>query len=375
LTLWISLTRLLPELDILQTNSPLVDTAVPCAALCMALARVYAGDLAYGATMVATAMDVASCMARGVVPIREPWCSAVPNVSVLAQQDVFELLLLGLQVATERVYVEQDGVSRQRLAPNLCPPAASSSGSKAGKQSKQSQQQAVAVPPHHQELLHALLGVREVPDLHPSTSFSVLYPFNLYVAAMCETCRARQQNAHALRAGGLVPWRLVLPLQLVWVGAAALTPAPVDTVSAITAVLADMVAHSQQLNKLTDPDLWRQQSAVGLPPLDSVNTQGQACLESLWLQLGPVLLSLCLSSSGEGAAAGAERASRKMFALFGDLVLGCSIWQCEAREGDLTCSRKATGELSACTPLSPARGWSAASLRNANSLAGCVRPS
>lgn len=180
--LWTSLTRLLPELDVLQPHSPLVDTALPCAALCMALAHAYAGDRAYGAATIATVMDAGGTMARGTAPLRGvPWSTAVPNISVLAHQEVFELLLLGLQVATERVYTEQKGVSRQRLASSLCMPAASSS--KTGKCSKQSEQQAVAVSPHHQELLHALLGVREVADLHPSTP---LCP--VFVQPVCGSC-------------------------------------------------------------------------------------------------------------------------------------------------------------------------------------------
>lgn len=43
LTLWGSLTNMMPMLDVMQPGSLLLDTVQPCAAMCVALSRAYAG--------------------------------------------------------------------------------------------------------------------------------------------------------------------------------------------------------------------------------------------------------------------------------------------------------------------------------------------
>jgi len=42
---------------------------------------------------------------------------------------------------------------------------------------------------------------------------------------------------------------------------------------------------------------------ANMPPAATIKAQAQLCVQSVWLELGPVLLSLCRRSSGEAAGA------------------------------------------------------------------------
>lgn len=69
----------------------------------------------------------------------------------------------------------------------------------------------------------------------------------------------------------------------------------------------------------------------------------QACLESMWLQAGPVLLSLFRAACGEASAADAKAPGPKLdlrgnpgpplFAMFGEALMHTLIWAGEPRMG------------------------------------------
>lgn len=58
--------------------------------------------------------------------------------------------------------------------------------------------------------------------------------------------------------------------------------------------LSVMVLTFDQLQMFTDIQRWQQgPQPPNWPSMDVVQSQVQWCVESLWLQLGPALLSLC----------------------------------------------------------------------------------
>lgn len=249
---------------------------------------------------------------------------------MLACQEVFELLLLGLAVGTGLLHVEYKGTSAQALLTSMRT-TNSTTASSSGAASQGSGSKRVAVSANHQELLQALVGVQQLPALHDRTAAAVaqLMPFILPAVARASRARlldARGQGAaaanastisrtsasakEAVRAGELAPWQLALPLLLTQMELLALAPSFLaEQLSLLHQLLSMMGAASDQLRPFASAQHW--QPGFPRPPnwpsLDAVQSHMQMFVESVWLQLGPVLLSICRRSSGE---AGEEEEDR-----------------------------------------------------------------
>lgn len=233
------------------------------------------------------------------------------------------------------------GVSRQKLLQNLRTRAFSSSSSNAtssstsrskarqGSSSSSSNGAAssehVTVAPHHQELLHVLLGgVRHVAISRSAGVAELLVdhmdiiPLGVFWAIKARTkdadaagsssssggsrdraddsvARARRQ---AVLAGERLPWHLVLPVHLSNLELLGLMPPYFSKTPAfLRDWLEDVESTRNQINKLMY--LWHQQDRPdNLPQPQTVGRHAQMCLQSL-MQLGLVMLSLCRRRSGE----------------------------------------------------------------------------
>jgi hypothetical protein len=364
-------------MDLLQPQSRVRDTVLLSATLAMALARVYAGDAAFAAPALVPVLKACMLLARAAVPV--PGNPLEPDISMLACQDVLELVLLGFAVSLEQLHAECKGVSHQTLVPRLRTPAGgSSSGAKGSKQ--------VAVSPLHQELLQALLGVRRLAGLAPVSAALVLANVSLMPGAVDCALVARVQDARsnsnssssgsgsgssagssmtsastkqAVRDGQLVPWQLAFPLYLALVEVTALAPPCfADSLSVMQQLLTELQDSTAQLRKLSFSHFW-QQPPSNQPPLDTVKAQAQLCLEAVWLQLGPVLLSLCRRHSGEADEEGGPASvgpsvsgaslegltPRQLFATYSQVLLD-AVW----RQGEAAGTLSLRQAAAACRP-------------------------
>lgn len=190
--MWGSVAGFMPAMDLMQPHSLVLDTVVPSAALAMAVARAYAGDATFAAPALVAVLKAGMLLARAAVPASD-YPSGQPNVSMLACQDVLELILLGFAVSLEQLHAECKGVSHQTLVPHLRTPAGgSSSGAKGSKEA--------AVSPLHEELLQALLGVRRLASLAPWRAELVRENASLLPGAADHTLMARGCGSHAYGA-------------------------------------------------------------------------------------------------------------------------------------------------------------------------------
>lgn len=151
------------------------------------------------------------------------------------------------------------------------------------------------------------------------------------------TASARQAG----REGEAVPWQYLLPLQLTLIELLLLAPTCLtERLRMIHNLLNWLVDGNGQQQRfgLLPPD----QRPANSPPLDTVKRQVQLCVESVWLQLGPLLLSLCRRSSGEAVgeeedeeergpllSKGYSSDPRQVFAAFTWVLMSMVNWQCE----------------------------------------------
>lgn len=348
LGMWCSVAEFMPAMDLMQPQSLVLDTVTPSAALAMALARTYAGDKTFAAPALVAVLKACMLLARAAVPSPD-YPSMQPNLSMVACQDVRELIPLGFAVSLEQLHVEYKGVSHQTLVPRLRTPAGGSSGAKGSKQ--------VAVSPLHEELLQALLGVRRLAGLAPRSAALVrdngsLLPGAVDCALVARVLDARSSGSsssmasasakQAVNEGEMWPWQLALPLHLAQIEVTALVPPYfADRLSIMQKLLTGLQDSTVQLRKLSLSQLW-QQPPSNLPPLDTVKAQVQLCLEAVWLQLGPVLLSLCRRRSGEAEDDGPVTdgptvigaslegvTPRQLFATYSQVFLSAVCWQGE----------------------------------------------
>jgi hypothetical protein len=81
------------------------------------------------------------------------------------------MLLLGLAVSTALLHAEYKGASSQALLPSMrATDGTSNSSSGAGSGGSSRGSRCLAVSAHHEELLQALVGVRQLPALHEHTA-------------------------------------------------------------------------------------------------------------------------------------------------------------------------------------------------------------
>jgi hypothetical protein len=292
LLLWNTLADLVPIAELLPAGSLLLGSAVIAASLALALARAYAGDQALCGPVMFHVLTTALMLARAAV-------SGPPDkqYSTLACKDVHELLLLCFAVGTGLLHGEYKGTSKQSLLRSMRVTSSSSSsiaGSSSSKGNKDSKPGRLAVSAHHEQLLHAVIGVRQLPPLQQHTASSVLRLMWLIPLAVCEAGRMRMpQVPGSVSWGEVVPWRVALPLLLTQVELVALAPTFLaEQLTVLLQMLALMTANLSGLRTWTHT---QQQ------PRDCGTLQSQLRLlvQALWLQLGPALLSLCRRSSGE----------------------------------------------------------------------------
>lgn len=196
LGMWCSVAGFMPAIDLMQPQSLVLDTVVPSAALAMALARAYAGDKTFAAPALVAVLKASMLLGRAAVPAPD----SPPmhfNVGMLAHQDVRELIMLGFAVSLEQLHVEYKGVSHQNLLPRLRTPAGGSSGAKGSKQ--------VAVPPLHEELLQALLGVCRLAGLAPMSADLARHNGSLLPGAVNQALVGRVQDARSSGAPAARP--------------------------------------------------------------------------------------------------------------------------------------------------------------------------
>ena len=285
--------------------------------------------------------------------------------SVLARQELFELLLLGLAASTGLLHEELKGTSTQTLPPSMRPTdtLSSSSSSSSGSRDSSSGSRRLAVSAHHKGLLQALTGVRQLPALHDHLVATLSNHMWVLPLAINAVIRTRVQDAQglgpaatissctsasakeAVTAGEVVPWQLALPLVLTQLELYALAPPRLtEQLSVLCQQVGMLSTHCNQLQFFTHPHHWQPgQQPPNWPSYDKVQLQLQQCVQSVWLQLGPALLCLCRQRSGEAAGEGEERqrctlvsmtgepvgatSSRQVFATFSELLTKTVNWQ------------------------------------------------
>ena len=365
LMLWNNITDLMPPQELLAAGSLLLDTALPSATLAMALARAYAGDHAFCASVMFNVLPASHTIARAAV--------AQPTdtyYGVLARQGVYELLLLGFAVYTGLLHAGYKGVSKQSLLPSMRAASSSSSSnggscsrgrssaSSSSKANKNSKAGRLAVSAHHEELLQALLGVRQLAALQDSTASTLLETMWLVPHAVCKARRVRHGEAYELGQSSHSMGRgeLVLPLLLTQVELLALVPPLlVEQRGVLQLLLSDMPGDCHELHAWTrtlcrqqQQQQQPQQEVPSLPCLEVVQAHMWLLVQSVWLQLGPALLALCHRSSGEAVGEDQEGQSgivftsasgqplraappRQVYATFSEMLMTALRWQLEGR--------------------------------------------
>ena len=181
LMLWNTLADLVPIPELLSAGSPLLGSAEPATSPALALARAYAGDQALCGPFMFQVLTTALMLARAAV-----MGPAVKHYSTLACQDVYELLLLCFAVGTGLLHAEYKGTSKQSLLSSMRATSSSTTttsgssngGSSRGRSSagssskgkKDSKPGRLAVSAHHEELLHAVIGLRQLPAQQQGTA-------------------------------------------------------------------------------------------------------------------------------------------------------------------------------------------------------------
>jgi hypothetical protein len=274
--------------------------------------------------------------------------------NALACQEVQELLLLALAVGTRLLHAEYKGASTQFLLPSMRTTNGTAASSSSGScSSSRGSSKRLAVSANHEELLQALLGVRQLAALpeHVTTVVAKQMIFTpLAVMAASRTrwsmvtrgsgsSRSTSANAREVVGPGVyVPWQLALPVLLTQVELLALAPSYLtEQLAALQQLLGLTVATCNQLQVFARPQHWQPgQQPPNWPSLDTVQSHLQQCFQAVWLQLGPALLSLCRRSSGEAVGEDEEKngwtlitmdgvtlgasSSREVFATFSELL-------------------------------------------------------
>jgi hypothetical protein len=277
--------------------------------------------------------------------------------SVLACWEVSELLLLGLAIGTGLLHKEQKGISTQSLPPSMratdsTPTSSNASGSGS---SRASSNKRLAVSAHHEELLQALVGVRQLAVLQNFSATEVAANMWLFPLAVNRAQRARIQDAigsggassltspsvkRAVQGGEVVPWQLALPVLLTQLELLALAPSYLTAqLVLLPELLGQMACGCQQFGTFTCPHHWQPgQQPPNWPSFDTVQSQLQQCVQCTWLQLGPALLVLCRRSNCEeeegpgsilvnpaGQRLGPAE-PRRVFAFFSEMLLSKVAW-------------------------------------------------
>jgi hypothetical protein len=274
----------------------------------------------------------------------------------LACWEVSELLLLGLAVGTGLLYAEQKGVSTQSLPPSMRATSSApiSSSTSVSGSSPASSSKRLAVSAHHEELLQALVEVRQLAALHDFSAVEVTANMWLFPLAVNRAQLARIQDAigsggassltppsvkRAVQGGEGVPWQLALPVLLTQLELLALAPHYLTAqLALLPELLGQMASGCQQFGAFTRPHHWEPgQQPPNWPPFDTVQSHLQLCVQSTWLQLGPALLVLCRRSNGEeeqgpgsilvpaGQRLGPAE-PRRVFAFFSEMLLSTVAW-------------------------------------------------
>jgi hypothetical protein len=316
----------------------------------MVLARAYAGDETFCVPVMYHVLTGALMFARAALSGPHD-----KHYMTLAHRDMYDLLLLCLAVGTGLLHAEYKGVSKQSLLPSMRAAGSSSSSSTSGKPRR------LAVSAHHEELLHALLGVRRLAAADDLTASTVSYTMWLIPHAVYEASRMRMKEKGSAQGGPdrgadrgadsireVVPRPLALPLLLTQVEVLALAPPFYsEKLPVLQQALAFMSGSFDELRSWTRQQPWQQQqqqqearNSPAAPSLGAVQSQLQECIQSMWLQLGPALLALCRRSSGEAAGEedddmpGCHLISarsgqllgavppREVFATFSDMLMG-----------------------------------------------------
>jgi hypothetical protein len=271
---------------------------------------------------------------------------------------VYELLLLAFAVGTALLHAEYKGLSKMSLPPSMratdsttASNSIGDSGSSSSGRGSSSSSKRLAVSAHHEELLHALLGVRQLPALSDDTAATVAKRMNAIPMAVMAASGARYMYSSSSMpvaaseddgTGELVPWQLALPVLLTQVELLALAP-PYLTQErpVLQQLLGETVTICYQLHPFTRMQNWQpEQQPSDWPSLDTVQSHMQLCVQSVWLQLGPALLSLCRRSSGEAVGEDEDgwnlktragvpmgvASSRELFAILSVLLAATSEW-------------------------------------------------
>ena len=264
------------------------------------------------------------------------------------------MLLLGLAAGTGLLHAEYQGASAQALLPSLRSRDSTTASGSTSSRGSGTGSKRLAVPAHHEELLQALVGMRQLAALHDSTVTETTKQMGCISLAVIKASGARFSDAYstgaaanasrtsacakdAVRGGELIPWQLALPLLLTQVELLALAPPCLtEQLSLLQQQLKIMVLTFDQLQMFTDMRHWHGGWPPNWPTMDDVRSQVQLCVESVWLQIGPVLLSLCCRGSGEAEEGDEEQipcwaqnsagepliaSPRELFETFGQLLM------------------------------------------------------
>lgn len=234
--------------------------------------------------------------------------------------------------------------------------------------------------PNHQELLHALIGVRQLAsELHPNSVKLLVGNIGLLSCGVGACLEARVNDANnnnnnnddsvgssssgsgssgdserssgpdssirrqAVRDGELVPWQIALPLHLVQIELLTLMPPHLSADwRVLKSGLEEVLRNLEQLRHLRqifEDQKPHPQPPATLPSLADFKALAQAYAQSLWLQLGPVLLSVCRCGGGEVEpnvdffgpcdTPGPAVAPRELFAPDAALLSELILWQGE----------------------------------------------
>ena len=232
--------------------------------------------------------------------------------SALGCEAVYELLLLALGVGTGLLHVEYKGLSRLSLLPSMRAADGTTTSSKIGNSGSSSSgrgssSKRVAVSAHHEELLQVLVGVRQLAAMANDTAAAVAKQMGVLPLAVKAAGDARYDYSTSVSAGegvgpGMrVPWQLALPMLLTLVELLALAPPYLtNQLIVLQQVLTATLTTCSQLHPFTQAQHWQpEQQPPHWPSLDTVQSHMQLCVQAVWLQLGPALLSLCRRSSGD----------------------------------------------------------------------------
>lgn len=358
--MWCVVSDWMSPLEILSPKSLLLPTVVPTAAMAVAAARRYASDKQRCTPGMTVVLMAADAVAQAALQYHPDTGASTPASAVLACQDVMELVLLAFAVGVQQLHAESKGVSSLKL-----PKSSSSSSSSGSSSASRKTSWRIAVSPNHQELLHVLLGTRQLDNIHLAARelmrdrsvTAAAESINRICAARFHTIKAAGQPSdtnpggsssspggsrfavNAVRQAGqgdaVVPWNLLLPLRLSQLELLGLMPPACMSdewgLWTVQTLLQDMFNVQVQYTQLSSGKLHMQQEGeqqqqqppqtVDLPPLDAVKNQAQLVLRAALLELGPALLALC-SRRPDKCVAQDTTTPRQMYAAYAEVLEG-----------------------------------------------------